>query len=583
LKTENYEKWDVHHHINPEFLADGTKSIGVTEASGVNQPKWTKTMLLKMMEKHNITKAYMSTPTASAYFNDDLFSRRLTRRCNEYMSNMIKEYPGKFGAFASVPLQDVAGAIEELKYSLDVLKLDGIALFSNVNGKYLGAEEYQSFFGELNQRNAIVFIHPNTPPKKADHKLLNSMYLWRLDTTRTMIDFVRSGYHRDFPNIKFILSHGGGVLPAIYPTLLKRLKEENPAIESEFEKWKTQLYLDTARVKYRDDIWMAINFVGINHILLGTDYVWAKNNFVSWLKMISTLNTEKTYIQDIFKRNAEKALTTCLKNPIINISIPGVEAYKSVDKENNNKTKYHFHCTPIKVVEYMEKINTSLSADKIDSWDINRAIKWMTENNYKKIMLSFDIPQIWDYKINDIAAILNLYNKEVAEIRNKDPQRLGAFGAIDVENVELALNEIDYCLNDLRLNGICIYTNIYDKPLEDTFDLRILKKLKNAGVSILVHPKNSRGIPIANENYLDSVYFIVKMLYLGKFEYLSDNKYILAHTGGIVPFIADEIGLLYYIQLNKAKTVKLIFDWLKNIKGGFEFLKGITKKIVIDD
>lgn len=83
----------------------------------------------------------------------------------------------------------------ELKYALDVLKLNGVALLSNVNGKYLGNKDYEEFFEELNKKKAVVFIHPTAPPGKSDHSLLNYMYLFMLDTSRTVIDFIRSGYH----------------------------------------------------------------------------------------------------------------------------------------------------------------------------------------------------------------------------------------------------------------------------------------------------------------------------------------------------------------------------------------------------
>ena len=583
MEIIHYEKWDIHHHIIPEFYIDDLRKDGIITAEkfGWQLPPWTEEMQSKMMKKHNITRAFMSISAPGVYFGGDLFVRKFARKCNEYMAEMIKDNPDKLRAFASVPLPDVEGAIQELKYSLDILKFDGIGLLSNVNGKYLGSKEYRSFFEELNWRNAIVFIHPTVPPGKMDNKLLNVMYLFLLDTTRTIIDFIRSGYHRDFPNIKFILSHGGGVLPAIYPFLMLRLKEENPAIESEFEKWKPQLYLDTARIPYYDyTMATSINLVGINHMLLGTDFAWATIQYPYWLKQISTLKIEQSYIQDVFKGNAEQALYTTAPNPPKYISIPDIEPFHIDNKGDEVRVKYHFHCNPAGVIEGVANIDKSFKQDQVNRWDMNEAMGWMAENNYQRLMLSLDMPHIWGLNADDIAAILNLSNKEIAQIRNQEPKRLGAFGAVDVDNVQHALDTIDHCLKDLKLNGICIYTRVYDTKLEDIIDLRILNKLKETGVPVLVHPKDSRGIPISNENYLDSVYFIAKMLYMGKFGFLKDNKYILTHTGGIVPFLAQDIGILYYLQLNKNSMRKFMFDWLilKYLKG-YEFLRRIT----IDD
>lgn len=319
MKRSNFEKWDVHHHIIPKFYKEELKIAGVTDIFGFKQPKWTEDMQLRMMKKHNFTKVFMSISTPGVYFNGNDFSRRLARRCNEYMADIIYRNPEKFGGFAAVPLPDVEGAITELKYSLDELKLDGVGLLSNVNGNYLGKKEYREFFKELNDRNAVVFVHPTARPEKSDHRLLNYMYLFMLDTTHTMIDFIRSGYHRDYPNIKFILSHGGGVLPVVAPTIIKTMKEENPDIDTEFKNLKTRIYPDTARIAYHDTMKDTISFSGINHVVLGTDYIWAKNNYAYWIKLINSLDIKKSFIQDIFKNNAEKLFE--FNEPIENIPL----------------------------------------------------------------------------------------------------------------------------------------------------------------------------------------------------------------------------------------------------------------------
>lgn len=200
----------------------------------------------------------------------------------------------------------------------------------------------------------------------------------------------------------------------------------------------------------------------------------------------------------------------------------------------------------------------------------------MCKCGYDKIMLSLDMPQLWQLKDSEKTAMLRTYNNEVVGIRNKNPKKIGAFGAIDVQNTEHALKEIDYCLHDLELDGLCIYTRIYDQELEEVFDVSILDKLRKSGVPILVHPKDTTGIPIFNENYLDAVFFVAKMLYLDKYAYLKDTRYVLTHTGGLVDFLAKPLGMLYYLQLHKRKMVQFIWDWLitKNEKG-YAYLQSV--------
>lgn len=292
MKSESakYMKWDTHHHINPKIYEDELKHIGISKINGMKHPKWSEKIMLKWMDEIGIEKVIMSISTPGVYFGSDSHSRILCRKLNEYMAGLVKKHSGKIGAFAVVPLPDVDGAIEELKYALDVLKLDGIGLLSNINSNYLGNKNFRKFYEELDIRNAIIYIHPTAPEIATKYYLLNYTYFFKLDTTRTIIDFMRSGYHRDFSNIRFILSHGGGVLPAIYPTLIKGLKEENPKIEEEFEQWKSQLFVDTALISYPDEMLpTTLNFFGDNHIVFGSDLCWAQMNYKYYTKQLGTL------------------------------------------------------------------------------------------------------------------------------------------------------------------------------------------------------------------------------------------------------------------------------------------------------
>jgi hypothetical protein len=66
-------------------------------------------------------------------------------------------------------LPDIDGALAELDHALDTLGLDGVVLFSNVHGTYLGYPRFGSLFDELQRRAAVVFVHPNPSPDPSAH------------------------------------------------------------------------------------------------------------------------------------------------------------------------------------------------------------------------------------------------------------------------------------------------------------------------------------------------------------------------------------------------------------------------------
>ena len=87
------------------------------------------------------------------------------------------------------------------------------------------------------------------------------------------------------------------------------------------------------------------------------------------------------------------------------------------------------------------------------------------------------------------------------------------FGAINIDDPTSAHEAIDYSVNALKLDGLCIYTDLSQTGPEKTLESDIINKLTGSGLPIMVHPKESRGIPIENSNYLDAAYFIGKIFY----------------------------------------------------------------------
>lgn len=79
-------------------------------------------------------------------------------------------------------------------------------------------------------------------------------------------------------------------------------------------------------------------------------------------------------------------------------------------------------------------------------------------------------------------------------------------------------------------------------------DQRLLKKLEEVNVPVIIHPKQSSGAPLYNDNYLDSVAYIFSMIYEDYFEHLNKVNYIPTHTGGLLDFLSHPVNTMYYIN-----------------------------------
>ncbi len=295
--TNKARRIDVHHHILPDFYAEKLKSIGVTKALGVDLSNygWTPEDALSIMSKMEIETGIASISSPGIWFDEDpVFSIDLARDCNEYMAELRDKHPGHFGGFACIPLPDKDAALEELHYALDDLKLDGVCLMTHYNGVYLGDPSFDAVFSELNRRKTVSFVHPMDPPENAVPKidLPSSVLEAPFDTTRAFANLMHQGVLNRYPDIRYIVAHGGGAIPYLawrFAAGVKyQQKEGKPGFlrtvydfyikhgpESGLNDLR-RLYYDTALVSGPYSLNTLHSFAGPDHIVFGSDLPFAK-------------------------------------------------------------------------------------------------------------------------------------------------------------------------------------------------------------------------------------------------------------------------------------------------------------------
>jgi predicted TIM-barrel fold metal-dependent hydrolase len=100
---------------------------------------------------------------------------------------------------------------------LDVLKLDGIGMHSNMGGIYPGDRKFAPVFEELNRRKAVLYLHPTDTPGDQNLRPQWPPYIVEFvcETTRAVSDLIYSGTMERYPDISIILAHAGGAIPYI--------------------------------------------------------------------------------------------------------------------------------------------------------------------------------------------------------------------------------------------------------------------------------------------------------------------------------------------------------------------------------
>lgn len=273
---------DVHHHILPDFFFRETNDAH-DPVGGIAPPRWDTDLMLSFMDDAGIDVAITSISTPGVHVGDDARARSLARRCNELSAELIQAQPTRLGGFAALPLPDVDGALEELTYALDTLKLDGVVVFSNSNGVYLGDPRFEPVFAELERRGAVVFVHPTASPDPSAHHLglPDSLIDFTADTTRAVAQMHYSNRFARTPSIKYIFSHAGGTAP--YLAARRGIVDEMNVIPGGEERGTVadtlrRLYWDTA-LSYRDPILrMLRDVIGLDQVLFGSDFPYIRRD-----------------------------------------------------------------------------------------------------------------------------------------------------------------------------------------------------------------------------------------------------------------------------------------------------------------
>ena len=309
---------DFHAHAILPSYANGLKRLGIDAAAeeGFPLPQWSEEAHLQFMADAGIDYTVLSMPTPHTYHGDTALAREITRQVNEEYAALCRKHPEKFGFVAALPLPDVEGALEEIRYATENLGALGVKVASNSDGVYLGDPSFDPVFEELDKRGALVILHPSPARSLPREGVVTggvmALYEYPADTTRAVVNLLARRTLEKFPRVRLVVPHCGSFLPYMKSRAggMFRLLSAMGKMEAvNLEAGMKNLWYDLAGDPTPDQMEMLLRITDENHIVFGSDYPYVLAPIVlQRKKALDEVLMQRGQSGKFYSENAKKLL-----------------------------------------------------------------------------------------------------------------------------------------------------------------------------------------------------------------------------------------------------------------------------------
>ena len=273
----------------------------------------------------------MAAPPLEVLAGPEL-SPELAKVANDGMADYVAKYPERFPGFiASMPMNNPDATLGEMDRAIKELKAVGVQFFSNVKGAPLDLPEFKPLFEKMAGYDLPIWIHPargaNFPDYLTEEKSKYEIWWtfgWPYETSVMMARLVFGGYFDQFPNLKIITHHMGGMIPYFegrvgpgWDQLGARTSDEDYSIilkqlnKPHLEYFKMFL-ADTAMFGSLSGTICGLEFFGADHVLFASDSPFDPEKGPGYIretiKIIDALPISDEDRQKIYEGNARKLL-----------------------------------------------------------------------------------------------------------------------------------------------------------------------------------------------------------------------------------------------------------------------------------
>lgn len=241
---------------------------------------------IKELDGAGIDMEIISYTNPAQYIEGDE-AMTITKAANDALASLVKPYPTRFRAFATLPWSNPQAAADELRrtvieYGFVGTLISGRPQTGNI---FLDDPMYYPVWDALTQLDLPIYIHPNYTTADACKSYYSNMgdqidcvlstygYGWHFEAGLQVIRMILAGVFEKFPNLKVISGHWGEMVPYYLPRLDQMFSPEVTGLKDLFSfYYKRNVYVTPSGLYDNDSLQFCVAKLGIDHILFSADF-----------------------------------------------------------------------------------------------------------------------------------------------------------------------------------------------------------------------------------------------------------------------------------------------------------------------
>ena len=247
---------------------------------------------------------------------------RICKEANDILSEIVRKYPDRFAAFATLPMGSPVEAAKELERCVKDFHFVGALITGTWQGKFYDDPMFFPIFEKAAELDVPISWHPEFPNAKIQthyyfsdsYSLITGMEFataglgWHLDIGLHMARMVLSGIFDKLPNLKFISGHWGEGIPSMLDRMDQILRPKTTGLKKKIsEYYHENIYFTPSGILSKDQLEYMVKVFGAEHIIWALDYPYVPFDSCStdFLLNSDLTEQEKELIAHV---NAEKLL-----------------------------------------------------------------------------------------------------------------------------------------------------------------------------------------------------------------------------------------------------------------------------------